>query len=170
MGRDEKTPSGILWRSRSFAPQQAHLFRYNNSIYWRRQQRGGFNIHYISPNRFVALGTLIGYLGFIALGVGGTSTFLILYRHQRTTKPRIALDLRGQEDTGLDVIEQHAIALCGKAVDHLGSNQATLRSAGLRSLERIGDRYPAFRQTVADIICDYLRIGSNFLWKRKATI
>ncbi|MFC3894294.1 pentapeptide repeat-containing protein [Lentzea rhizosphaerae] len=48
-----------------------------------------------------------------------------------------------------------------RAVDQLGSDSATVRLGGLRSLERLARDHPADRQRVADQLCDYLRLPSD---------
>ncbi|MGW4062793.1 pentapeptide repeat-containing protein [Amycolatopsis sp. NPDC004747] len=45
-----------------------------------------------------------------------------------------------------------------KAVDHLASAQARTRMGGIRTLGELGQDYPARRQTMVDMICDYLRL------------
>ncbi|MFI0420144.1 pentapeptide repeat-containing protein [Spongiactinospora sp. 9N601] len=46
----------------------------------------------------------------------------------------------------------------GKAAEQLGHSQAPVRLAGLYALERLAQNNPALRQTIADVICAYLRM------------
>ncbi|WP_158558208.1 pentapeptide repeat-containing protein [Spongiactinospora gelatinilytica] len=46
----------------------------------------------------------------------------------------------------------------GKAAEQLGHSQAPVRLAGLYALERLAQNNPDLRQTIADVICAYLRM------------
>ncbi|MDX8029499.1 pentapeptide repeat-containing protein [Lentzea sp. BCCO 10_0856] len=46
-----------------------------------------------------------------------------------------------------------------RVIDQLGSDNATVRLGGVRSLERLARDHPADRQRVADQLCDYLRLS-----------
>jgi hypothetical protein len=56
-----------------------------------------------------------------------------------------------------DTTERHIAELCAKAVEQLGSDQASVRSGGLYALERLAQDNPAHRQAIVNVICAYLR-------------
>ena len=57
-----------------------------------------------------------------------------------------------------DTTERHIAELCAKAVEQLGSDQASVRSGGLYALERLAQDNPAHRQAIVNVICAYLRM------------
>lgn len=84
-------------------------------------------------------------------GIGGAVALLLSVRKQRSTE----LDLRQQEH---DASERRVTELYGSAADQLGSDKATVRSAGLFALERLAQDNSAHRQTIVNLICAYLRM------------
>ena len=57
----------------------------------------------------------------------------------------------------VDTSEPH-ITEYTKAVEQLGSDKALVRFAGLYALERLAQDNPAYRQTIVNVICAYLRM------------
>ena len=57
-----------------------------------------------------------------------------------------------------DATERRITELYTKAVEQLGSNQASVRSGGLRALELLAQDNPAHRQAIVNVICAYLRM------------
>lgn len=60
--------------------------------------------------------------------------------------------------TEYDAIERRVTELFAKAVDHLGNDHAAVRLGGLYSLARLAHNNEAYRQTIVDVICAYLRM------------
>ncbi|MFE2017722.1 pentapeptide repeat-containing protein [Streptomyces sp. NPDC059499] len=58
----------------------------------------------------------------------------------------------------MDATERRITDLYGKAVDQLGSDKAAVRIGGILALERLAQANPSHRQTIADVICAYLRM------------
>jgi uncharacterized protein YjbI with pentapeptide repeats len=80
----------------------------------------------------------------IVVGTGGAVALLLAARRQRFVE--------------LDGTERRITDLQTKASDQLGSDQASVRLAGLFALERLAQDNPSHRQTIVDIICGYLRM------------
>ncbi|MGW3467301.1 hypothetical protein ACWDKQ_02225 [Saccharopolyspora sp. NPDC000995] len=80
----------------------------------------------------------------IVVGTGGAAALLLAARRQRFTE--------------LDGTERRITELQTKAADQLGREAAAVRLAGPHSLERLAHDHPSHRQTIADIICAYLRM------------
>ncbi|WP_173124193.1 pentapeptide repeat-containing protein [Kibdelosporangium persicum] len=57
-----------------------------------------------------------------------------------------------------DVTERRGSDAYARAADQLGSDKAPVRLAGLYALERLAQVDPAYRQTVVNVICSYLRM------------
>jgi Pentapeptide repeats (9 copies) len=57
-----------------------------------------------------------------------------------------------------DTPERRITELYAKAVEQLGSDQASVRSGGLHALERLAQDNPAHRQAIVNVICAYLRM------------
>ena len=57
-----------------------------------------------------------------------------------------------------DATERRITELYTKAVEQLGSDQASVRSGGLCALERLAQDNPAHRQAIVNVICAYLRM------------
>ena len=57
-----------------------------------------------------------------------------------------------------DATERRITELYAKAVEQLGSNKTSVRSGGLYALERLAQDNPAYRQTIVNVICAYLRM------------
>ncbi|WP_410814709.1 pentapeptide repeat-containing protein [Micromonospora sp. 067-2] len=87
----------------------------------------------------------------VAAGLAAGITLLLTLRRQ-------ALSERAQRFTEHDAIEQRITGLYIAAAGQLGSDKAAVRLAGLYALERLGQDTPKLRQTVADVLCAYLRM------------
>ena len=57
-----------------------------------------------------------------------------------------------------DATERRITELYTTAVEQLGSDQASVRSGGLRALELLAQDNPAHRQAIVNVICAYLRM------------
>jgi hypothetical protein len=63
---------------------------------------------------------------------------------------RVGRHLLSPNDKFIDVYQ--------KAVDHLASEKAYTRMAALQTLGELGQDHPERRQTLAEVICEYLRL------------
>ncbi|MET9330835.1 pentapeptide repeat-containing protein [Streptomyces cellulosae] len=61
-------------------------------------------------------------------------------------------------NTIMDATERRITDLYGKAVDQLGSDKPAVRIGGILALERLAQANEGHRQTVADVLCAYLRM------------
>ncbi|MEV3985313.1 pentapeptide repeat-containing protein [Nonomuraea sp. NPDC049758] len=86
-----------------------------------------------------------------AAGVGAAVTLLLAMRRQRHQELATA-------HTTHDAAERRVTELYTKAAEQLGNDQAPVRLAGLYALERLAQDTPALRQTIAEVICSYLRM------------
>ncbi|MEU4715516.1 pentapeptide repeat-containing protein [Micromonospora purpureochromogenes] len=100
------------------------------------------------------------------LGVcAGTGALVALFIAIRRQYVQERVDHTDQElkacaaaDSKHDAGERRLTELYVKAAEQLGSDKAPVRLASLYALERIGKDNPAHRQTIADVICAYLRM------------
>jgi hypothetical protein len=60
-----------------------------------------------------------------------------------------------------DATERRITDLYTRALDQLGNERPAVRLGGLYALERLGQDYPAHRQTIVDVLCAYLRMPSG---------
>src|SRR6266702_2857820 len=63
--------------------------------------------------------------------------------------------------TDRDAAERRITDLYSKAAEQIGSDQASVRLAGLYALERLAQDNPGHRQTIVNVICAYLRMPYN---------
>ncbi|MFJ7217453.1 pentapeptide repeat-containing protein [Amycolatopsis sp. NPDC098790] len=121
--------------------------------------------------------------GNVVLGAGGAVALLLAARRQRLGElelrrkehelaqreraqehtERVAADnrehqLRLAEDARTDAAERRITELYTKAADQLGSEKTPIRLAGLYALERLAQNTPDQRQTIANLLCAYLRL------------
>lgn len=94
---------------------------------------------------------IIRTAGTIAVGTGGAAGLLLAARRQQKTEEANA-------DARYDAEERRISDLQASAGEQLGSEKAAVRLNGLYQLERLGQNYPKHRQTVASVICAYLRM------------
>ncbi len=103
----------------------------------------------------------------LGVGLGGIVLLWLAVRRQRSTE----LDLlqkyeahqlaeRVAAASERDALARRITDLYAKAVDQLGSDQATVRLGGLYALERLAqdNADPQLRQTVVNMLCAYLRM------------
>jgi uncharacterized protein YjbI with pentapeptide repeats len=83
----------------------------------------------------------------LAAFLGALLTAIYAYRRQRVL-----------EGDASRADAQHLADRYAKAADHLGSDQAAIRLAGVYSMARLGDDWPEERQTCLDVLCAYLRM------------
>ena len=113
-----------------------------------------------------------------AFGTGGAFALWLAARRQRSMElglqeqARIASELAADRakdllqreavaaDSRQDALERRITELYTKAADQLGNNKAPVRLAGLYALERLAQGSPDQRQTIANLICAYLRMPS----------
>jgi hypothetical protein len=79
---------------------------------------------------------------------------LLAARRQRSTE-------LGQRQTEHDAAERRVTELYSKAADQLGSDRAPVRLAGIYALERLAQHNPPHRQTIANLLCAYLRMPAE---------
>jgi uncharacterized protein YjbI with pentapeptide repeats len=87
----------------------------------------------------------------IGAGTGGVLALLLAVRrqwHQETTAAEV----------NHDATERRVTELYTKAVEQLGSDKAPVRLGGLYALERLAQDNPTQRQTIANVLCAYLRM------------
>jgi uncharacterized protein YjbI with pentapeptide repeats len=110
--------------------------------------------------------------GTIVIGTGGAAALLLAARRQRTAE--IALKQKDQDQahaarvhvlqervastTEADAVERRITDLYAKAVEQLGSATAPVRLGGLYALERLAQNNRGQRQTIANVLCAYLRM------------
>lgn len=68
---------------------------------------------------------------------------------------------RAQGHTEDDAADRRVTELYTMAVEQLGSHNATVRVGGLYALERLAQDNRGHRQTIAEVICGYLRINET---------
>lgn len=112
----------------------------------------------------------------IGIGGGGVFALYLAWRRQRATEDDLdnrerALALQRQvaadtvahqqrtaDASEKDAAERRITELYTKAADQLGSDKAPVRLAGLYALERLAQGNPEQRQTIASLLCAYLRM------------
>ncbi|MFC3898141.1 pentapeptide repeat-containing protein [Lentzea rhizosphaerae] len=90
----------------------------------------------------------------IGAGTGGVLALLLAVRRQWHQELTAA-------DTTHDATEKRITELYNNAVNQLGHENAAVRLAALYALERLAQANQNHRQTVADVICAYLRMPVN---------
>ncbi|MGP4105133.1 pentapeptide repeat-containing protein [Nonomuraea sp. KM90] len=83
----------------------------------------------------------------IATGLAALAAVYYTARNADTARRTFQLGERG-----------HDTDRYSKAVEQLGSDQAPVRLGGLYALEQLAQNNPRLRQTIADVICAYLRM------------
>ncbi|MBC6447914.1 pentapeptide repeat-containing protein [Actinokineospora xionganensis] len=112
----------------------------------------------------------------IGIGGGGVFALYLTWRRQRATEDDLdnrerALALQQQvaadtvahqqrtaDTSEKDAAERRITELYTKSADQLGSDKAPIRLAGLYALERLAQGNPEQRQTIASLLCAYLRM------------
>jgi uncharacterized protein YjbI with pentapeptide repeats len=110
--------------------------------------------------------------GTVVVGTGGAAALLLAARRQRTAEITLAQKDRDQADaarthalqervaasTAADAEARRITDLYTKSADQLGSEKAPVRLAGMYALERLAQDNPGQRQTIANVLCAYLRM------------
>ena len=110
--------------------------------------------------------------GTVVVGTGGAAALLLAARRQRSTEIALAQKDRDQADVArahalqersalaneADAAARRITDLYTKAADQLGSEKAPVRLAGLYALERLAQDHVEQRQTIANVLCAYLRM------------
>ncbi|MGY0231029.1 pentapeptide repeat-containing protein [Longispora urticae] len=137
-------------------------------------------------NEDIATATLVELLKLslaVVAGIGAIAALVVAYRRQRVAEAANQLaevaevrahaaERRAEQiaafnqnhaertaaDTRHDAAERRITELYIKSAEQLGSLKAPVRLAGLYALERLGRDNPELRQTVADVLCAYLRM------------
>lgn len=94
----------------------------------------------------------------VGAGTGGAAALVLAGRRQWSTEQANQVTERSVADVRHDAAERRITDLYSKAADQLGSDKATVRLAGLYSLERLAQDTPPLRQTVVNLLCAYLRM------------
>jgi uncharacterized protein YjbI with pentapeptide repeats len=97
----------------------------------------------------------------VGAGTGGAVALVLAGRRQWSTEQANRVTERSADDARHDAAERRITDLYSKAADQLGSEKAAVRLAGIYSLERLAQDNPALRQTVANLLCAYLRMPSE---------
>ncbi|MET8084875.1 hypothetical protein [Micromonospora sp. NPDC005237] len=98
----------------------------------------------------------------LAAGIGAVFALILALRKQYVSEH----DSRSEQDfkdrtaaaSDYDAAERRLTDLYVKAGDQLGSDNASVRLAGLYSLERLAQDHPLHRQTIVNLFCAYLRM------------
>jgi uncharacterized protein YjbI with pentapeptide repeats len=103
--------------------------------------------------------------GTVVIGSGGGAALLLAARRQRTAEIALVQKDRDQDlqervakETQSDAKERRITDLYTKAVEQLGSEKAPVRLGGLYALERLAQDNEHQRQTIANVLCAYLRM------------
>ena len=96
-------------------------------------------------------------LGVFA-AAGAVAALLLAVRRQLLAEDTHDLALQTQAHTETDAAERRVTDLYTKAAEQLGSADAAVRLAGLYALERVAQNNPGQRQTIANVLCAYLRM------------
>ncbi|TMQ89801.1 pentapeptide repeat-containing protein [Actinomadura soli] len=94
----------------------------------------------------------------LVAGVGALVALITAYRRQRVDEAAGERAERIQAYAEHDATERRVTDLYSQAVEQLGHDKAAVRLGGLYSLERLAQDHPQHRQTVADVVCAYLRM------------
>jgi hypothetical protein len=89
----------------------------------------------------------------LSIGAGTGAVFALLLAVRRQWHQELSAAI-----TELDAAEKRVTELYTKAVEQLGSDKAPVRLGGLYALERVAQNNPAQRQTIANVLCAYLRM------------
>jgi hypothetical protein len=96
-------------------------------------------------------------LGSVA-AAGGLAALLLAVRRQRLAEAAHRLDERTQDHAEKDAAHRRITDLFTKAVEQLGHGNAAVRLGALYALKRVADEDDREQQTVADVLCAYLRM------------
>lgn len=109
----------------------------------------------------------------VGAGAGGATALLLALRRQwlyertqaHAEEVARATQMHAQgvaQQDNFDATERRVTDLYCRAVEQIGHANAAVRLGGLYSLERLAEAHPEHRQTVADVICAYLRMPFKF--------
>lgn len=103
--------------------------------------------------------------GTIVVLAGGAAALLLSARKQRTAEIALkqkdrdqALQMRVAAATEADADARRITDLYTKAVELVGSSNASVRLGGLYALERLAQDNEGQRQTIINVLCAYLRM------------
>jgi hypothetical protein len=96
--------------------------------------------------------------GATVIGIGGAVALLLAARRQRSTELTLEHQRRVATAAEHDANERRVTELSAQAAGQLGNETAPVRLAALYALERVGKLNPAQRETIADVLCAYLRM------------
>jgi hypothetical protein len=94
----------------------------------------------------------------IVLGTGGAAALLLTARRQRSAEQTLEHQREVAAITERDNLERRITELYAKAAEHLGSDKAPVRLAGVYALERLGQDNPSQRESVMSLFGAYLRM------------
>ncbi|MFG1642648.1 pentapeptide repeat-containing protein [Amycolatopsis sp. NPDC049252] len=97
----------------------------------------------------------------VGAGTGGAVALVLTGRRQWSVE-------HANRATEYDASERRATELYAKAAEQLGSDKAPIRMAGLYALERLAAFHPSQRQTVANLLCGYLRMPFDHSGKHQS--
>lgn len=87
----------------------------------------------------------------VGAGTGGIIALILASRRQWSTE-------QAHQTSEHDASERRITELYTKAVDQLGSSNASVRLGGLYALERLGNADQSQQVTIGNVICAYLRM------------
>jgi pentapeptide repeat protein len=106
--------------------------------------------------------------GTLGVGLGGIVALWLAIRRQRSTELDVLQKYEAAQDSRDDAMERRITELYTKAVEQLGG-VAPVRLGGLYSLERLAQNNESQRQTIANVLCAYLRMPFTPLPRPKLT-
>ncbi|MEU6205367.1 pentapeptide repeat-containing protein [Micromonospora musae] len=94
-------------------------------------------------------------LAFAAIaGIGGTIALVVAYRRQRVAEASSRLEHAKEERDRIRILNERF----GAAASQIGSDQPTVRLAGVYAMAALADDWPEQRQTCVNVLCGYLRM------------
>jgi hypothetical protein len=87
-------------------------------------------------------------------GVGGTVALVVAYRRQRVAEAGSRLEHAKEDRERFRVLNERF----STAASQLGSDQPTVRLAGVYTMSSLADDWREQRQTCVDVLCGYLRM------------
>lgn len=97
----------------------------------------------------------------VGIGSGGVLALYLAWRRQCSTEDTLVHQQEVAADTRADAVERRITELYTKAAEQLGSDKAPVRLAGLYALERLAQGNVNQRQTIANVLCAYLRMPDD---------
>ncbi|WP_331739760.1 hypothetical protein OG613_44460 (plasmid) [Streptomyces sp. NBC_00015] len=94
----------------------------------------------------------------VGAGTGGAAALLLALRRQWLSEHTHIRQEAADAVSEFDATERRITELYTAASGQLGSDNASVRLAGLYALERLAHDHARHRQTIVDVFCAYLRM------------